>query len=221
MDDGGMPVYTTSLVTPPGLEFFFFFSSRRRHTRLQGDRSSDVCSSDLLAALGSASAETMESLIAWRALQGASLGAGVMCARAMVRDLFAPHLGAQVMSKALTGLGVIAFLSPVSGSLLVDSMGWRSTMLAKAVMGALALLLVALRFTETLARTNPTALQPLALARNWITIVRHPGFQSYQLLTCCTYAALFTNLAASSFTYIHVLGVSRTGYGLLMGSNAL
>src|SRR5256885_6136513 len=27
--------------------FHFFFSSRRRHTRLQGDWSSDVCSSDL------------------------------------------------------------------------------------------------------------------------------------------------------------------------------
>src|SRR6266850_2418387 len=27
--------------------FFFFFSSRRRHTRLQGDWSSDVCSSNL------------------------------------------------------------------------------------------------------------------------------------------------------------------------------
>src|SRR5256885_4074989 len=31
---------------------FFFFSSRRRHTRLQGDWSSDVCSSDLLYFLG-------------------------------------------------------------------------------------------------------------------------------------------------------------------------
>src|SRR5256885_8712184 len=30
------------------LFFFFFFSSRRRHTRLQGDWSSDVCSSDLI-----------------------------------------------------------------------------------------------------------------------------------------------------------------------------
>src|SRR5256885_6720397 len=28
---------------------FFFFSSRRRHTRLQGDWSSDVCSSDLVS----------------------------------------------------------------------------------------------------------------------------------------------------------------------------
>src|SRR5256885_5554115 len=30
----------------------FFFSSRRRHTRLQGDWSSDVCSSDLAPAAG-------------------------------------------------------------------------------------------------------------------------------------------------------------------------
>src|SRR2546426_4969538 len=29
--------------------FFFFFSRRRRHTRLQGDWSSDVCSSDLFS----------------------------------------------------------------------------------------------------------------------------------------------------------------------------
>src|SRR5256885_6972534 len=33
------------------LLLFFFFSSRRRHTRLQGDWSSDVCSSDLLTLL--------------------------------------------------------------------------------------------------------------------------------------------------------------------------
>src|SRR5256885_1082584 len=34
----------------PGLLICFFFSSRRRHTRLQGDWSSDVCSSDLMPA---------------------------------------------------------------------------------------------------------------------------------------------------------------------------
>src|SRR5256885_16803535 len=34
--------------TPREVMHFFFFSSRRRHTRLQGDWSSDVCSSDLI-----------------------------------------------------------------------------------------------------------------------------------------------------------------------------
>src|SRR5438034_3465811 len=36
--------------------FFFFFSSRRRHTRSLCDWSSDVCSSDLLPVVVSASA---------------------------------------------------------------------------------------------------------------------------------------------------------------------
>ena len=167
----------------------------------------------VIAALGCASAQSMEALIAWRSLQGAALGAGVMCARAVVRDLYAPHMGAQVMSKALTGLGVLAFLAPISGSLLVGWLGWRSTMLAQAFMGGLAWLLVVLRFRESIPQRNPQALQAGNLLRTWSRIVRNPMFQAYNLLTCFSYAGLFTNLAASSFTYINVLHMERTQYG--------
>lgn len=175
----------------------------------------------VVGALGCASAQSMENLIAWRSLQGAALGAGVMCARAVVRDLYAPHLGAQVMSKALTGLGVLAFLAPISGSLLVGWLGWRSTMLAQAFMGCMAWLLVLLRFKESIPLRNPQALQAGNLLRTWSRIVRNPMFQAYNLLTCFSYAGLFTNLAASSFTYINVLNMDRTQYGLMMGGNAL
>src|SRR5256885_2668890 len=41
--------WSLSLVKSLAPVMFFFFSSRRRHTRLQGDWSSDVCSSDLPA----------------------------------------------------------------------------------------------------------------------------------------------------------------------------
>src|SRR6266446_7836859 len=40
---------------------FFFFSSRRRHTRLQGDWSSDECSSDLVARLNAATLASLAS----------------------------------------------------------------------------------------------------------------------------------------------------------------
>src|SRR5256885_7092020 len=42
--------------------YFFFFSSRRRHTRLQGDWSSDVCSSDLARG---ARVPSQEQLVGW------------------------------------------------------------------------------------------------------------------------------------------------------------
>src|SRR5256885_5840168 len=40
----------------------FFFSSRRRHTRLQGDWSSDVCSSDLTANRDSLALDLIETI---------------------------------------------------------------------------------------------------------------------------------------------------------------
>src|SRR5256885_6655535 len=45
--------------------FFFFFSSRRRHTRLQGDWSSDVCSSDLGSRTSSTRGRASEPLECW------------------------------------------------------------------------------------------------------------------------------------------------------------
>src|SRR2546426_6903054 len=46
---------TATSNTPASISLFlFFFSSRRRHTRLQGDWSSDVCSSDLVLRVGAA-----------------------------------------------------------------------------------------------------------------------------------------------------------------------
>src|SRR5256885_10909538 len=42
--------YEINIICGTRRHIFFFFSSRRRHTRLQGDWSSDVCSSDLLNA---------------------------------------------------------------------------------------------------------------------------------------------------------------------------
>jgi MFS family permease len=57
----------------------------------------------VLASIASTLAPSMEMLIVWRTVQGAAMGAGVMCARAIVRDLYTPLQGARVMSKGLSG----------------------------------------------------------------------------------------------------------------------
>src|SRR5256885_8939931 len=44
---GNSPREFVVVMVMRGYILLFFFSSRRRHTRLQGDWSSDVCSSDL------------------------------------------------------------------------------------------------------------------------------------------------------------------------------
>ncbi|MDP3422481.1 MAG: multidrug effflux MFS transporter [Burkholderiaceae bacterium] len=167
----------------------------------------------VLAAVGALLASSMEWLIVWRVLQGAAMGAAVMAGRAIVRDLYAPEEGARVLSKALSGLGVIAALSAPVGSWLASTWGWRAALGALAVFSGLALLVVATRFKETLAQRKPQATQLRVMLANWRRILAHPTFWTYSLLATVSYAGLFTFLGASSFVFIDVLGLSRVNYG--------
>ena len=172
----------------------------------------------VVAAIGSALAPSMTLLIVWRIMQGAAMGAAVMCARALVRDLYTPVAGARAMSRGLTGLGVIACLSAPLGGLLSDLFNWRVALLALAVFGAAALAVIVLRFEETLAIKNPQALQARTLLRTWWTILRNPTFVAFSALSAASYGGLFTFLASSSFVFIQVLGLSKSQYGLVMFS---
>jgi DHA1 family bicyclomycin/chloramphenicol resistance-like MFS transporter len=175
----------------------------------------------VLAAIGSTLAASMLALIVWRAVQGAAMGAAVMCARAIVRDLYAPTQGARVMSKGLSGLGVIAFLSAPTGGILTDASSWRAALLALAVFGAVCLGLIAWRFEETLQHKNPNALQAATLLATWKSILCHPTFLAFSALSAASYGGLFTFLAASSFVFMNVLGLSKTQFGWLMALNSV
>ena len=170
----------------------------------------------VVAAVGSTLAGSMEALLLWRIAQGAAMGASVMCARALVRDLYSPEVGARAISKGLTGLGVIACLSIPLGGVLAEFLGWRSALAALALFGAATLALIVLRFEETLQRPDPDALRPATLVRTWITILRNPTFLAFALLAAATYGGLFTLLAASSFVFIRLMELSRIEYGALM-----
>ncbi|WP_287917969.1 multidrug effflux MFS transporter [Comamonas sp.] len=175
----------------------------------------------VLAALGCVFAPDMDALIAFRALQGAAMGAVVMAARAIVRDLYQPVQGAQVMSKALSGLGVLACCSPLIGSWLAIHVGWRSTMAMLAVVGIATWLLVWLRFQESMQHFNPHALQPQRLWHNWSAIVRNRTFLAYTATTTCSYAGLVVFLTGSPFTFIDALGWTATDVGWLLAANGV
>lgn len=170
----------------------------------------------LVAAVGSALAPSMAQLIVWRTLQGAAMGAVVMCARALVRDLYPPQDGARIMSKGLSGLGVLACCSAPLGGVLAQFYGWRAALVAVALFGALALLLVAVKFKETLQSKNPLALQPVTLVQTWRSILTNPTFLAFSALSAASYGGLFTFLASSPFVLIGVLGLSKTQFGLVM-----
>ncbi|MFZ2650097.1 MAG: Bcr/CflA family efflux MFS transporter [Burkholderiaceae bacterium] len=174
-----------------------------------------------LASVFAALASDIESLIAWRALQGAAMAGAVTCGRSIVRDLYEPQQGARMLARSLGGLGLIAFASPLAGGAIVHWMDWHAALLAPALFGAGSLAFVALRFIETLPEPNASATRLAPLLRNWWQIVAHPTFRAYALLLCMSYAGLFTVLATSSFVYIGVLGLSRLECGAILAVHSL
>lgn len=174
-----------------------------------------------VASVASAAAPSIEWLIGWRALQGAAMAAAVTCGRSMLRDLYEPHEGARVMSRAAMGLGVIAMLSPLVGGVLVQWVHWRAALLVLALFGAATLAFIGWRFEETLRRRNPQATQIGQLLRNWREVAGHRGFRAWTALLCFSYGGLFLFLASSSFVFIDVLGASRIGYGALMATGCV
>jgi DHA1 family bicyclomycin/chloramphenicol resistance-like MFS transporter len=173
------------------------------------------------ASVASAFAPDMALLIAGRTVQGVAMGAGVMAARAVVRDLFQPVQGANVMSQALTGLGIIACACAPLGGLLTDTLGWRFALLALAAFGAATLALLYWRFEETLANPDPHALSAGPLIRANLDILRNPTFRTWCAMSAGSYLGLFTFLASSSFVFVTFMGYSKTAYGFLMLSMSL
>ena len=174
-----------------------------------------------VASVFSALAPSIEWLVVCRALQGAAMAAAVTCGRSMVRDLFEPQEGARVMSRGLSGLGVIAAVSPLLGGWMVQIWNWHAVLLVLALYGALTMTFIALRFHETVPRLNPGATQLKPLLRNWRHVLSHPTFRTWTALISFSYGGLFLFLASSSFVYIQVLGLSRLAFGAVVASNSV
>jgi DHA1 family bicyclomycin/chloramphenicol resistance-like MFS transporter len=115
-----------------------------------------------LASVGCALAPSIGWLIAFRALQGMSAGAGMIVSRAIIRDLFPPHDAQRVMSQVTIYFGVAPAVAPVFGGLLYVHADWHAIFWLLAGVGTLLLALNVRLLPETL---HPTQAQPFH-ARN-------------------------------------------------------
>jgi MFS transporter, DHA1 family, multidrug resistance protein len=164
-----------------------------------------------LSGLATALASSITWLIALRALQGVGVGAAVMSGRAVLRGLFA-----MVMSKAFTGLGFIALASAALGSVAAEFLGWRSTLVLMALFGLVLWIMLFMRFQETIVARNLKALKWRTLGSNWLTILSHPAFLTYSMLSAFSFCSMINFLAGSSFVFIKMLGLSKLQYGLCL-----
>ena len=170
-----------------------------------------------LAALGCALSSGIPMLVACRALQGFSMAAILVCARAAVRDLYPAHEGPHVMARGLTGLGVVGLLAPLMGAWTVQSAGWRWVLGGMAAYAFLLWLLCWRGFDETRADSaGPSA--PQGSLRE---VFASASFRAWASLAAATYGGIFCFLLLSPMVYISYLGFSPAWYGWIPAGGSL
>jgi len=87
------------------------------------------------ASVGCALSQTIGQLIFFRGLQGLSTGAGIVIARAVVRDMYAPHQAQKVMSQITIFFGVAPAIAPLVGGWLLLHSSWHAVFWFLAAIG--------------------------------------------------------------------------------------
>ncbi|MDM0076237.1 multidrug effflux MFS transporter [Variovorax sp. J2P1-59] len=170
-----------------------------------------------LAALGCALSTGIPMLVICRALQGFSMAAILVCARAAVRDLYPAHEGPHVMARGLTGLGVVALVAPVLGAYVVQATDWRWVLGGMAVYAVVLWALCFRGFTETRIKvSDPSA--PKGSVRE---VFASQSFRAWASVSAVTYGGLFCFLLFSPMVYISFLGLSPAWYGWIPAGGSL
>jgi DHA1 family bicyclomycin/chloramphenicol resistance-like MFS transporter len=173
-----------------------------------------------IASVGCALAPDVESLIAWRFVQGLGASAGMVIPRAIVRDLHTGVDAARLMSLLMLVFSVSPILAPLCGSLLIEWSGWRSVFWAvTAIAGvSLVILFTGLAETRTVAERAQSTLRG-ALAGYW-ELLRDRYFNGLVFIGAFGMASFFAYLANSPFVMIDHYGLTPRQYSLAFGVNA-
>lgn len=174
----------------------------------------------VLASIGAAASQSIEALVAWRLLQGLSGCAGMVIARAIVRDRCAPQEAAKAFSLLMLVMGLAPILAPLLGSLLLQFAGWRALFGVLTVFGTLCLLFVWKPLGESLdpAHARPLAIGPVL--RAYFGLLGHRPFMAYTLASGLAFAGMFAYIAGSPFVLMQLHGLTPQQYGWMFGANA-
>ena len=130
------------------------------------------------ASLGCALSESIGALVAFRALQGLSAGAGMVVSRALIRDLYAPADAQRMMSQVSLFFGVAPAVAPLFGGLLFAWLGWHAIFWMLALLGAALWGATARWLPETLPPAQRQPLKVGNLLRGYVQLLRNPRFMA-------------------------------------------
>src|SRR6185437_9410854 len=153
-------------------------------------------------------------------IQGGAGAAGIVVARAIVRDLFAGLEAARFFSRLVIVFGLAPILAPIIGGQLLHVTDWRGIFVVLSAFGLILGIVCLRRLGETLPPESRQRGGLAATGRVLGGLLRDRRFAALTAVNGLSFGALFAYIAGSSFVLENVFGLSPQLFGVDFAVNA-
>lgn len=174
----------------------------------------------LVGTVGCMLAGSVEQLGGWRLVQALGGGAGMVIARAVIRDRLDPHASARALSTLMLVMGAAPILAPLLGGWMLTVADWRGIFLFQAVFGLCCTVAISMGMTES---RRPEHVRPLRIGDTLATyarLLRDSRLLLPVLAGAFGMGGMFAYIGGSPFVLMGLKGMGTQEYALVFGLNA-
>ena len=166
-----------------------------------------------VASLACALSASADMLVVMRFFQALGGCAGMVAARAIIRDVFEGKDIARVFSAIMLVVAVSPMIAPTLGGYLSTLVGWRYVFGALFLLDVFILIMVVRTLGETRAPNKAFSLAPPDIVRNFWEVLWHPQFLAFALTGAAANAGIYAYITGSPQVFMEIHGVSGQTYG--------
>jgi DHA1 family bicyclomycin/chloramphenicol resistance-like MFS transporter len=170
-----------------------------------------------LATLGCALAPTLTALAIFRAIAAFGGSAGMVIARAVVRDLAEGQAAAIMMSRLILVMGVAPVLAPTIGGAILAFAHWRVIFWLLTIYGTACIVTAWKTLPETLPEERRTRLTLAGQAARYLMILREKTFLTHAIMGGCSSFCMFAYLSGCSPVFEDGFGLNPSEFALIFG----
>jgi DHA1 family bicyclomycin/chloramphenicol resistance-like MFS transporter len=167
-----------------------------------------------LGSIGCALADSADTFMLLRVVQGLAASGGFIAGRAMIRDAHDAAAAHRAMSQVMLLFALAPAIAPVLGGWLHDHFGWRSVFWFLSILGCL-LILMGFFITETLLREQRRSIHPASVVRVYTATILHKQFPMLVLCVSLSFGGLFLYIAGAPTVIYDFLGLGSDDFGWL------
>ena len=175
----------------------------------------------VIGSVGCAMAPSVETLIAFRFVQGLGAAAMGVIPRAIIRDLHTGVEATRLMALVMLVFSVSPILAPLGGSFLIVPFGWRAVFVAVTIAALIATVLLVVMLPETRPADERIRGDVRSVLGHFGTLFRDWHFLGLTFIGGLGMSSFFTFLSMSSFVYIKTYGMSLAEYSVAFSVNAV